>query len=160
MWTQPWVLTCKINPPWVPSLFHVPHNCTDVLICYTHCKPRTQIKTGEVKRGYAQVLMLSSFALADCLREAHGNSFWSPCSIVTVHCTIPTENPLQMEPGRPGQNVSGGCCHLVCLTLGERKKKQLLELPHLGSDKQIKCLDKMSTLENPFGLFAQHSWVC
>lgn len=38
-----------------------------------------------------------------------------------------------------------------------KERKQWLELPHLGPDKQIKCLDKMSTLENPFGLFAQHS---
>jgi hypothetical protein len=33
------------------------------------------------------------------------------------------------------------------------KKKQLLKLLHFGSDKQIKFLDKMSALKNPFGFF-------
>lgn len=32
------------------------------------------------------------------------------------------------------------------------KKQQLLKLLHLGPDTQIKCLDNMSALKNPFGL--------
>lgn len=126
---------------------------------YTHCKPHTQIKTGEVKRGHANVLTFSSFALACCLREAHGNSFWGSCSIVPIHSTIPTENPLQTEPGRPGQMLAVDVVTLYVSHWG-KERKQLLKPPHTGSDKQIKCLDKMSTLKNPFGLFAQHSWVC